>query len=59
MSRTAISGSPDLVSGRTTSGGSKVENEKAQVSTITSNINLKSSSFLTSSQEKSKRYQKY
>ena len=55
MSRTAISGSPDLVSGRTTSGGSKVEDEKAEVSTLTTNINLKSSAFVTSSQEQSKR----
>ena len=55
MSRTAISGSPDLVSGRTTSGGSKVEDEKAEVSTLTTSINLKSSAFVTSSQEQSKR----
>ena len=55
MSRTAISGSPDLVSGRTTSEGCKVENERAEVSTITTNINLKSSTFSTSSQEQSKR----
>ena len=55
MSRTAISGSPDLVSGRTTSGGSKVENERAEVSTISTNINLKSSTFSTSSKEQLKR----
>ena len=55
MSRTAISGSPDLVSGRTTSGGSKVEDEKAEVSTLSTNINLKPSTFISSSQEQSKR----
>ena len=35
MSRTAISGSPDLVSGRSNEGGNKAVDTKEGVSTIT------------------------
>ena len=55
MSRTAISGSPDLVSGRSTVGGSKADSKKEVVSTITTNINLRSSTFSNSSKDEGKR----
>ena len=43
MSRTAISGSPDLVSGRSIVGGNTVVDPKDGVSTITTTVNLPSS----------------
>ena len=55
MSRTALSGSPDLVSGRSIVGGSKADSPKEVVSTITKNVDLKSSAFSTSSKAKLRR----
>ena len=55
MSRTAISGSPDLVSGRSIVGGSKADSSKEVVSTITKNVDLKPSTFSASSKTELRR----
>ena len=55
MSRTASSGSPDLVSGRSIKGGKKAVNQKEDVSTITTTVDLQQSASTRASEPASSR----
>lgn len=55
MSRTALSGSPDLVSGRSFGGGNKAVNTTEGVSTITTTVDLQLSSTVSVSDAKKTR----